>query len=40
MTPQRDPRFEATIVKLMAYCKANNLTAHTLDSGLRPRRTP
>jgi len=34
MSPQRDPRFEAIIVKLMAYCKANGLTAHTKISGL------
>lgn len=29
MNPSRDVRFEAMLVKLMAYCKANNVTAHT-----------
>lgn len=27
--PQRDARFEAIVVKIMAFCKANNITAHT-----------
>ena len=33
MTPSRDPRFEAMLVKLMAFCKANNVTAHTTKNG-------
>lgn len=31
--PTRDLRFEAMLVKLMAFCKANNVTAHTSIRG-------
>lgn len=41
-TPARDTRFEAMLVKLMAYCKVNGVTAHTAAKGpsLRFRKKP
>lgn len=29
MAPQRNPRFEAVIVEIMAYCREHGLEAHS-----------